>query len=171
MTHRRARRYWIICNLANMCSRTKHMCATTIQAFAPPMQEFSNRREFAAWCGLVPRQKSTGGRQILGRTSKMGQRDIRRLRITGAPLMHVNMHCRAVNGRHPLGHPERFTTWIMACQDAGAQASYAGGDCTSKQACPYCLGINNHKRGLSNSTAGCISFELLPNPWTGSGVI
>ena len=46
------------------------MCATTIQAFAPPMEEFSSGREFAAWCGLVPRQKSTGGRQILGRTSK-----------------------------------------------------------------------------------------------------
>ena len=60
------------------------MCATTIQAFAPPMEEFSNGREFAAWCGLVPRQKSTGGRQILGRTSKMGQRGIRRLRTTGA---------------------------------------------------------------------------------------
>ncbi|MCK5444489.1 MAG: IS110 family transposase [Rhodospirillaceae bacterium] len=60
------------------------MCATTIQAFAPPMEEFANGREFAAWCGLVPRQKSTGGRQILGRTSKMGQRDIRRLLITGA---------------------------------------------------------------------------------------
>lgn len=60
------------------------MCATTIQAFAPPMEEFSNGREFAAWCGLVPRQKSTGGRQILGKTSKMGQRDIRRLLITGA---------------------------------------------------------------------------------------
>ena len=59
------------------------MCATTIQAFAPPMEEFSNGREFAARCGLVPRQKSTGGRQILARTSKMGQRDIQRLLITG----------------------------------------------------------------------------------------
>ena len=60
------------------------MCATTIQAFAPPMEEFSNGREFAARCGLVPKQKSTGGRQILARTSKMGQRDIQRLLITGA---------------------------------------------------------------------------------------
>ena len=59
------------------------MCAKTIQAFAPPMGEFSNGREFATWCGLVLRQKSTGGRQILGRTSKMGQRDIGRLLITG----------------------------------------------------------------------------------------
>ena len=59
------------------------MCATTIQAFAPPMEEFSNGREFAVRCGLVPRQKSTGGRQILARTSKMGQRDIQQLLITG----------------------------------------------------------------------------------------
>ena len=41
-------------------------------------------RDFAAWLGLVPRQSSTGGKQILGRTSKMGQRDIRRLLIIGA---------------------------------------------------------------------------------------
>jgi len=32
----------------------------------------------------VPRQHSSGGKQILGRTSKMGQRDIRRLLIIGA---------------------------------------------------------------------------------------
>ena len=37
------------------------MCATTVQAFAPPMEEFSNGCEFAAYCQLVPRQKSTGG--------------------------------------------------------------------------------------------------------------
>lgn len=55
-----------------------------IEAFAPPMQEFRRGRDFASWLGLVPRQKSTGGKQILGRTSKMGQRDIRRLLIIGA---------------------------------------------------------------------------------------
>lgn len=58
--------------------------AMAIQAFAPPMQGFRRGRDFAAWLGLVPVQKSTGGRQILGRTSKMGQRDIRRFLIIGA---------------------------------------------------------------------------------------
>jgi transposase len=58
--------------------------ATAIEAFAPPMREFRRGRDFAAWLGLVPRQKSTGGKQILGKTSKMGQRDIRRLLIIGA---------------------------------------------------------------------------------------
>lgn len=58
--------------------------AMAIAAFAPPMQEFRRGRDFAAWLGLVPRQNSTGGKQLLGRTSKMGQRDIRRLLIIGA---------------------------------------------------------------------------------------
>jgi transposase len=60
------------------------ICAAALQAFAPPMETFRNGRDFAAWCGLTPRQKSTGGKQVLGKTSKMGQRDIRRLLIIGA---------------------------------------------------------------------------------------
>ena len=51
------------------------VCASAIQAFAPPMESFRRGRDFSAWLGLVPR---------LGRISKMGQRDVRRLLITGA---------------------------------------------------------------------------------------
>lgn len=58
--------------------------AMAVEAFAPPMESFRRGRDFAAWLGLVPRQKSSGGKQILGKTSKMGQRDIRRLLINGA---------------------------------------------------------------------------------------
>lgn len=58
--------------------------AMAIESFAPPMETFRCGRDFAAWLGLVPRQHSTGGKQKLGRTSKMGQRDIRRLLIIGA---------------------------------------------------------------------------------------
>lgn len=58
--------------------------AMAIEAFAPPMEGFRKGRDFAAWLGLVPRQHSTGGKQRMGRTSKMGQRDIRRLLIIGA---------------------------------------------------------------------------------------
>jgi transposase len=60
------------------------ICAMAITAFAPSMEEFRSGRDFAAWLGLVPRQHSSGGKQKLGRTSKMGQRDIRRLLIIGA---------------------------------------------------------------------------------------
>jgi transposase len=58
--------------------------AMAIESFAPPMTVFKRGRDFAAWLGLVPVQHSTGGKQRLGRTSKMGQRDIRRLLIIGA---------------------------------------------------------------------------------------
>lgn len=58
--------------------------AMAIEAFAPTLTVFRRSRDFTAWLGLVPRQHSSGGKQILGRTSKMGQRDIRRLLIIGA---------------------------------------------------------------------------------------
>ncbi len=60
------------------------VCAMAIEAFAPEMENFRTGRDFAAWLGLVPRQHSSGGKERLGRTSKMGQRDIRRLLIVGA---------------------------------------------------------------------------------------
>lgn len=58
--------------------------AMAIETFAPEMASFQRGRDFAAWLGLVPRQHSSGGKCKLGRTSKMGQRDIRRLLIVGA---------------------------------------------------------------------------------------
>ena len=58
--------------------------AMAIQAFAPPMESFQRGRDFSAWLGLVPRQHTTGGKPRLGKISKMGQRDLRRLLITGA---------------------------------------------------------------------------------------
>ncbi len=60
------------------------ICATAVQAFCPSMTTFRSGRDFAAWVGLTPRQNSTGGKTRLGSTSKMGQRDIRRLLIIGA---------------------------------------------------------------------------------------
>lgn len=60
------------------------ICSLAIETFAPTMESFRCGRDFAAWLGLVPLQNSSGGKQRLGRTSKMGQRDIRRLLIVGA---------------------------------------------------------------------------------------
>ena len=58
--------------------------AGAIAAFAPDMSTFDSGRNFAAWLGLVPRQRSTGGKARLGAVSKMGQCDIRKLLIVGA---------------------------------------------------------------------------------------
>lgn len=60
--------------------------AAAFLAFAPPMESFRRGRDFAAWLGLVPKQLSTGGKTKLGRVSKMGQSDLRRLLITGATV-------------------------------------------------------------------------------------
>ena len=60
------------------------MSAMAIQAFCPPAHNFRKGRDFAAWLGLIPRQHSTGGKDQLGRITKMGQRDVRKLLIIGA---------------------------------------------------------------------------------------
>src|SRR3546814_178374 len=60
------------------------LTALAVEAFAPPMESFRCGRDFAAWLGLVPRQFSSGGKERLGRISKAGQADIRRLLIIGA---------------------------------------------------------------------------------------
>lgn len=60
------------------------LTAMAIDAFAPAMEQFKSGRDFSAWLGLVPRQHSSGGKERLGRVSKAGQADIRRLLIIGA---------------------------------------------------------------------------------------
>jgi len=58
--------------------------ASAIAATVPDAGVFRSGREFAAWLGLVPRQRSTGGKQRLGRITRDGDRYIRRLLIMGA---------------------------------------------------------------------------------------
>lgn len=58
--------------------------ATAMVALAPAASTFKRGRDFAAWLGLVPRQHSSGGKERLGRTTKMGERSLRRLLILGA---------------------------------------------------------------------------------------
>jgi transposase len=58
--------------------------ALALETFAPDLATFWRGRDFAAWLGLTPRQHSTGGKARLGKTSKMGQRDIRTLLVSGA---------------------------------------------------------------------------------------
>ena len=58
--------------------------ATALVALAPAPETFRRGRDFAAWIGLTPLQHSSGGKERLGRTSKMGERTLRRLLIIGA---------------------------------------------------------------------------------------
>lgn len=58
--------------------------ASALVAMVEDPARFRNGRHFAAWLGLVPRQNSTGGRQRLGRITKMGDRYLRKLLVLGA---------------------------------------------------------------------------------------
>ena len=55
-----------------------------IQLTRNGLKLFRSGREFAAFLGLVPRQNSSGGKDRLGRISKMGDRYLRKLLVVGA---------------------------------------------------------------------------------------
>jgi transposase len=67
--------------------------ATAITALVPAAGSFRAGRDFAAWLGLTPLRKSTGGKQKLGAISKRGERTIRRLLILGASAV-IRQACR-----------------------------------------------------------------------------
>ena len=69
------------------------IAATAITALVPAAESFRCGRDFAAWLGLTPLQRSTGGKQKLGAVSQRGERTIRRLLILGASAVvrHASM--------------------------------------------------------------------------------
>ncbi|NNE85800.1 MAG: IS110 family transposase [Alphaproteobacteria bacterium] len=73
--------------------------ASALAATVTDPHQFTSGRQFAAWLGLTPRANSSGGKERLGRISKMGDRYLRRLLINGmtAQLQSVR--------RHPDRHP------------------------------------------------------------------
>jgi transposase len=65
----------------------------TASAMAASVQDpsaFESGRAFAASLGLTPRQTSSGGKERLGRISKMGNRYLRKLLVVGAHAVLFN---------------------------------------------------------------------------------
>ena len=58
--------------------------ATALVALAPDPTTFRRGRDLAAWLGLTPLQRSSGGKERLGKITKKGDRTLRRLLIIGA---------------------------------------------------------------------------------------
>ena len=81
--------------------------ASAIVATAGDASQFKNGREFAAWLGLTPLNRSSGGKEKLGRITKMGDRYIRRLLVTG-----ITSRLRQMKT-----HPERVDPWSRALLD------------------------------------------------------
>jgi transposase len=58
--------------------------ASALVAALPDIAAFRSGRDLSAWLGLTPRPHSTGGKERLGRISRMGNRYLRRLLYLGA---------------------------------------------------------------------------------------
>ena len=94
--------------------------ATTIAALAPPAETFKGR-DFAAWLGLTPLQRSTGGKRKLGATSKMGERTLRRLIIIDSSAVVLQASKRGA----PRG------SWLET--DVGSQTALVCNGCARQQ--------------------------------------
>jgi len=80
------------------------LTASAIAASVQDPNAFASAREFAAFLGLVPRQHSTGGKERLGRISKMGNQYLRKLLVVGS---HAVLF-------HRKGHDDALRLW--ACK-------------------------------------------------------
>lgn len=76
--------------------------ASAIVATVGSGKQFNNGREFAAWLGLTPLNKSSGGKERLGHISKMGDQYIRRLLVLG-----MVSRIRSIKKE-----PEKFDPWF-----------------------------------------------------------
>jgi transposase len=59
------------------------IAATALAASVSEPERFRSGRQFAASLGLTPLQQSSGGKEKMGRISKMGDRYLRRLLVVG----------------------------------------------------------------------------------------
>ncbi len=75
--------------------------ASAMAASVQDVSGFEGPREFAAFLGLTPRQRSSGGKERLGRISKMGNQYLRKLLVVGA---HAVMF-------HRKGHTDALRSW------------------------------------------------------------
>lgn len=66
--------------------------STALVASIGDGEAFERGRDFGAWLGLVPKQYSTGGRSILGRISKRGDKYLRMLFIQAARVLLMRPH-------------------------------------------------------------------------------
>lgn len=91
----------LLCRQNEACQRllsvpgVGELTATAMVAAVPNASEFKNGRHMSAWLGLVPRQSSSGEKQILLGISKRGDRYLRTLLIHGARA--ALSHCKNVD--------------------------------------------------------------------------
>ena len=97
--------------------------ATALAAAVTDPGQFRSGRQFAAWLGLTPRQNSSGGKERLGRITKMGDKYLRKLLVIGATSLvrRARRKPESVNPRFAnllARKPVRVATVAMANKTA-----------------------------------------------------
>ena len=97
--------------------------ATALAASVTDPAQFRSGREFSASLGLVPRQNSSGGKDRLGRISRMGDRYLRKLLVVGATSVVRRARATDATGVHWVRRllerkPTRLVTVAMANKTA-----------------------------------------------------
>ena len=77
----------------------------------PAIADFKSGRDLSAWLGLTPRPQSTGGKERLGRISKMGNRYLRRLLYLGASWRRHAFGVMAQVSARRRGEPGEDWLW------------------------------------------------------------
>ena len=96
---------------------------------------FGSARRFAAWLGLVARQYSTGGKTRLGRITKAGNPEIRRLLVLGATSMvHRAERWNSAAGAWTRAALERRPVRLVTVALANKMARIAWAVMTRKEA-------------------------------------
>lgn len=90
------------------------LISTMLYGYAGNVDYYKTGRGFAASLGLVPRQYSTGGRQIYGRMSKRGNTDLRVNVIQGARTILMGSLKKRKNNKPPSSS---LTEWALKCYD------------------------------------------------------
>jgi transposase len=100
--------------------------ASLIAATVGDIGAFTSARHFAAWLGLVPRQRSTGGKARLGRITRTGNREIRRSLVLGATSMvYRAQHWNSAAGAWTRGILERRPVRLVTVALANKMARIA----------------------------------------------
>ena len=108
--------------------------SSLIAATVADIGVFQSARHFAAWLGLVPRQHSTGGKTRLGRITKAGNREIRRLLVLGATSMvHRAPGWNSAAGAWTRGVLERRPVRLVTVALANKMARIAWAVMTRKE--------------------------------------
>ena len=90
--------------------------ASALVSALPDISDFKSGRDLSAWIGLTPKPHSTGGKERLGRISKMGNRYLRRLLYLGA-IAQVSARRR--------GEPGEDWLWRIILRKKPKQAAIA----------------------------------------------